>query len=113
MITNIYTPIPQYLYSCYVYLYVNKLGDTKMKFWQNNRLDQEHEKHPSDILDEFIVDKEYKLWQEGYPLDRCLRAFLVEHYGSFENPDYLKLFEYIRKNALDRIKKIAILGMVQ
>ena len=81
-----------------------------MKFWKDNRVDQEHEVHASKVLDEFLLSDQFKHWQKGVNFDRCLRVYISDAYGTFENEDYNKLAVYVLNNWEDRIKRHAILG---
>ncbi len=86
-----------------------------MKFWKNNRLDQEFEMHPEKVLDKFLKSKEYRDWLEGHNFDRSLRIFLTSKEGlfaTFEKGDYDKLADYIFKNHESRKRTLAIFNFV-
>ena len=85
-----------------------------MKFWKNNRLDEEFEIHPSEVLDKFLESEHYKNWLEGCNFDRCLRGFLTDKDGlssTFENEDYEKLADYIFRNHEGRAKILKVLPL--
>lgn len=77
-----------------------------MKFWKDNKLNQEWEIHPEEILDKFLDSIYFKQWQEGYPIDRELPAFLCSKDGLssvYEQEDYEKLREYVLRNYKSRL----------
>lgn len=56
-----------------------------MKFWKDNRLDQEYTVDNRDIITKFLKSKWHTDWEKGelcWPVERRLAAFLSEEYRS-------------------------------
>lgn len=79
-----------------------------MKFWKDNKTDQQYEIHQTEITAEFVESQEYKNWLEGYPLHRCLSEFL-EKLGSYEYSEFEELKDYVIKYHKDIIKRNMII----
>lgn len=83
-----------------------------MRFWKNNRVDQEVNVHPETILDAYLLSEQFKNWQEGCNFDRGFSIFLTEKYGTYEKEDFKKLGDYVYKNWEARLKGKAILNLM-
>lgn len=66
-----------------------------MRFWKNNRVDQEIDVNIDDIYAAYIGSPQYENWKAGANFDRGFRIFLTEKYGTFENKDYDKLADVV------------------
>jgi len=84
-----------------------------MKFWKDNKVNQELEIHPETILNAYLLSEQFKNWQEGANFDRGLAIFLTDNYGTFEQADFFKLGDYIIKNWESKLKGNIILGSLK
>jgi hypothetical protein len=61
---------------------VNK--ETKVKFWKDNNLDQEHEKTIEEMVDDFIGSEMERLYLQGMDFEPIFANHLAFRYGSFD-----------------------------
>lgn len=75
-------------------------GWYKMKFWKNNKVDQEIDVRPETILREWLRSEEFFAWQsEGsLSLQQSLSDFIISRYGAYEQDDYERLLDYVVRN---------------
>lgn len=78
-----------------------------IKFWKDNRLDKGFTKTVNEVISDFIKSGRYEDYQKGMPFERCILAFMVETYGTFDklSDEEWHMLDKVRKNMEKSPKK--------
>jgi hypothetical protein len=72
-----------------------------MKFWRNNKRDNEYEKSVADVASEFWRSRYADLAFDAWPLERCIRAFVTDAEdglsSAFDEKDFFEMYAACRE----------------